>query len=61
MTLTLTLSTNITSSLIIGLASLSTLKGSQKIARQIERAIPQIKAGKEAPVNGIDDYFMKRE
>jgi hypothetical protein len=47
--------TSITFSLTIGLASLSTLKGSQKIARQIERAILRIKTGREAQVNGIDD------
>jgi len=58
---TLTPLTKITSSLTIELVSLSTLKESQKIARQTERAIRLIKAGREAPVNGIDDYFMKRE
>jgi hypothetical protein len=55
MTWILTLSTNITSSLTIGLASLSTLKRSQKIAHQIERAILRIRIGMEVPVNGIDD------
>lgn len=51
---TLTPLTNIMSSLTIGLASLSTSKGSQKKARQIEGAIPRIRIGREAPVNGID-------
>ena len=58
---TLTPLTKITSSLTIELVSLSTLKESQKIARQTERAIRLINAGREAPVNGIDDYFMNRE
>ena len=52
---TLTPLTSITSSLTIGLVSLSTLKRSQKKARLIERAILLIKAGREAPANGIDD------
>ena len=58
---TLTPLTKIKSSLTIGRASLSTLNGSRKKAHQILRAIPLVKAGREAPVNGIDDYFMKRD
>ena len=52
---TLTPLTSITYSLTIGLASLSTLKRSQKKAPRIERTILLIKTGREAQVNGIDD------